>query len=185
MVIMMIAEMEDDDKAYMLTLYKGYYGLVRKTIYNITHDADNLDDLINDTFLKLIKKIPLIRTLENYKTAAYVVYTSRSVAINFVKRRGVQNKYVYFGEDTDLAEKIPGVEDTIVDRIIHQEEIEELANAISKLPEKQKDLLNFKYMLGMDDDNIAEILGIAPNSVRQYLTRARRSAKKIMVKEMN
>ncbi len=56
MVIMMIAELEDDDKAYMLTLYKGYYGLVRKTIYNITHDSDNLNDLINHTFIKLRKK---------------------------------------------------------------------------------------------------------------------------------
>lgn len=49
--------------------------------------------------------------------------THHSQMNTYLKRRGVRNKYVYFGEDTDLAEKIPGVEDTIVDRIIHQEEI--------------------------------------------------------------
>jgi RNA polymerase sigma-70 factor (ECF subfamily) len=83
-----------------------------------------------------------------------------------------------------LAEVIPRFDDTIEDRIIHQEEIEEMGNAILKLPEKQKDLLYYKYMLEMDDREISEILGIDPNSVRQYLTRARRNVKTIMDKEM-
>lgn len=67
-----------DGKAFMLSLYQDYYGLVRKTVYNITHEEDNMEDLINNTFLKLIEKISLIRTLDGCKTAAYVVYTSRS-----------------------------------------------------------------------------------------------------------
>ena len=186
MIMMIIAAMEgEDDKAFMLSLYQDYYGLVRKSVYNITHEADNLEDLINDTFLKLIEKISLIRTLDGCKTAAYVVYTSRSVAINFIKHRDVQKKHVYYGEDADLAEAIFGLEETIEDRIIHQEEIEEMGNSILRLPEQQKDLLYFKYMLGMDDGEIAGIFGIASGSVRQYLTRARRKAKKLMDKEMN
>lgn len=184
--MMIIAAMAgDDDKAFMLSLYNDYYGLVRKTVYNITHDADNAEDLINDTFIKLIEKISLIRTLDSYKTAAYVVYTSRSVAINFIKHQSVQKKHAYYGEDMDLAEKVPSLEDAMEDRIIHQEEIEALGNAILRLPEKQKDLLYFKYILGMADAEIADTFGIAPDSVRQYLTRARREAKKLMDMEVN
>lgn len=186
MIMMIIATMEgEDDKAFILNLYQDYYGLVRKTVYNITHDADNAEDLINDTFIKLIEKISLIRTLDSCKTAAYVVYTSRSVAINFMKNKSVQKKHSYYGEGMDLAEKIPSLEGAIEDRIIHQEEIEEMGNAILRLPEKQKDLLYFKYILGMADTEIAETFGIAPDSVRQYLTRARRAAKKLMDKEMS
>lgn len=169
----------------MLKFYKEYYGLVRKTVYNITHDIGILKDLVSDTFLKLIEKISLLRTLESCKVAAYVVYTSRSVAINHIKRINVQNKHIFYGADADLAEKVIGIAEPIVDRIIHQEELEELSKAISKLPEKQKDLLYFKYILEMDEQKIAEIFGIAPDSVRQYLTRARRNAKQIMIKEMN
>lgn len=186
MIIMIIAAMEDeDDKAFMLNLYQDYYGLVRKTVYNITHDKDNTEDLINDTFIKLIEKISLIRTLDSCKTAAYVVYTSRSVAINFIKHRDVQKKHAYYGEDMDLADKVPSLEDTMEDMIIHQEEMEEMGNAILRLPEKQKDLLYFKYILGMADAEIAETFGIAHGSVRQYLTRARREAQKLMDKEMS
>lgn len=186
MIMLAIAAIEsDDDKAFMLNLYNDYYGLVRKTIYNITHDADSSEDLTNDTFIKLIEKVSLLRTLDCCKLAAYVVYTSRSVAINFVKRRDVQNKHGYYGEDIDMAEKVPGHEDNIENRIIHQEEIEELGNAILKLPAKYKDLLYFKYILQMHDREIARIFKIAPDSIRQYLTRARREAKNLLDKEMN
>lgn len=183
-MIIMAALADDNDKAFMMNLYQNYYGLVRKTVYNITHDLNTLEDLSNDIFLKLIEKVSLIRQLDRCKTTTYVVYTSRSVAINFIKRRDVKKKHSYYGDNTDLAEEIPGHEDSIEDRIIHQEEIEAMGNAILKLPEKQKDLLYFKYILEMDDNKIAEIFDIAPDSVRQYLTRARRNAKTIMDREM-
>jgi len=62
----------------------------------------------------------------------------------------------------DLAEKVSSLEGAIEDRIIHQEEIEEMGNAILKPPEKQKDLLYFKYILEMADTEIAETFRIAP-----------------------
>lgn len=186
MIMMIIQSLEnDDDKFFMVNLYRDYYGLVRKTVYNITHDVQNAEDLIDDTFLRLIEKISLLRTLDNCKTAAYVVYTSRSVAINFIKRRDVERKHVYYGSDTDLAEAITVREDTIESTIIHQEQIKEMSDAVLRLPEKEKELLYFKYFLEMDNEKLAEILGIAPASVRQYLTRARRKAQKLINKEVD
>lgn len=186
MIMLAITALErDDDKAFMLNLYKDYYGLVRKTVYHITRDGEHAEDLANDTFIRLIEKISLIRTLESCRLVAYIVYTSRSVAINFIKHREVQQKHLYFGEDKDLAERIANPEDNIEARIIHQEEITELRDAILKLPEKHKELLYFKYILELHDREIADILNIAPDSVRQYLTRARREAKELMEKEMN
>jgi len=151
MILTIIAAIEDeDDKTFMRNLYQGYYGLVWKTVYNITHDADNIEDLINDTFIKLIEKLSLIRTLDSCKTTAYVFYTSRSVAINFIKRKDMQKKHAYYGEDMDLAGKVPSLGDIIEERIICQEEIDEMWNAILKIPEKQKNLLYFKYLFGDD-----------------------------------
>ncbi|MPN57023.1 hypothetical protein SDC9_204717 [bioreactor metagenome] len=69
------------------------------------------------------------------------------------------------------------LENDFDNKLIWQEDMESLKNAICKLPQNQKDLLYFKYILEMSDDEIANVLGIAPNSIRQYLTRARRNAK--------
>lgn len=186
MIMLMIAAMKnEDDKAFMLNLYENYYGLVRKTIYSITHDFTNSEDLINDSFIKLFEKVSLLRTFDKYKTSAYVVYTARSVALNFIKHGKVRNKHTYFGIEEELAEDIAAFEDNFEEKIVRQQEIEFLRDAILKLPEKQKDLLYFKYLLGMTDEEIAQKLSITPNSVRQYLTRARREAKKLIERRMN
>ncbi len=183
-IMIMTALTNDDDKDFMVDLYRNYYGLVRKTVYNITHDTNIVEDLIDDTFLKLIGKIPLLRTFESCKTAAYVVYTSRSVAINNIKHRDVEKKHMYYGEDTDLAETVIDLKDGVESMIINQEEIAEMNEAILRLSEKEKDLLYFKYILEMNNEELAEILGIKPGSVRQYLTRARRKVQKLFKKEV-
>lgn len=57
MVVKIIPQLENNDnKSFILNLYQDYYDLVRKTVYNITYDANNLEDLVNDTFLNLLKK---------------------------------------------------------------------------------------------------------------------------------
>lgn len=187
MVMFMTTALEsDDDKAFILNLYKDYYALVRKIVYDITRDSNQVEDLANDTFIRLIEKISTIRTLESCSLAAYIVYTTKSVAINFRKHGYVQQKHLYFGEDADLAERIPSLTENIIEeRIVHQEEISELREALLKLSEKYKELLYFKYILELHDREIADILNIAPDSVRQYLTRARREAKELMEREVN
>lgn len=185
MVLLLIAAIKDDkERTFILNLYQNYYGLVRKNIFKITHDNDNMEDLINDTFIKLIEKISTIRTLDRCKTTTYIVYTARSVAINFIKHRDVENKYLFYGAEDDLAEGIPALS-AVEDNIIHEEQIEEIGKAISRLPEKEKNLLYFKYILKMDNEQLGQILGIAPASVRQYLTRSRRNARRLIDKEMN
>jgi len=87
--------------------------------------------------------------------------------------------------DADLAETAAASDDSVEETIVRQEEINEMGSALLKLPEKQKDLLYFKYFLEMDNAEIAEILGIGTASVREYLTRARRNAKKMLAKEMD
>jgi len=181
----MLAAMEnEDDKAFMLNLYQDYCPLVRKTIYGILQSPNELDDLTNDTFIRLIEKISTLRTLDCCKTAAYVVYTSRSVAINFIKHRDVQNKHILWGEEADAAVDLADPDD-FVQRVALQDEAKYLCDVISKLPERQRDLLYFKYVLELSDEKIADALGITPPSVRQYLTRARRAARALAKEEMS
>lgn len=121
MIGLLITTLEsDDDKDFMLDLYKNYYSLVRKTIYNITHDNKDIEDLINDIFIKLIEKISLIRTLGCYKLTTYIVYTARSITANYIKHKKVENKHIYYGDDTDIAEDISNYEDGSEVKLIHQ-----------------------------------------------------------------
>lgn len=76
------------------------------------------------------------------------------------------------------------MEDESEKKLMEKESLETLRESISKLAQSQKDLLYFKYLLDMKDEEIAKIFDIAPNSVRQYLTRARRNARKLIETEV-
>lgn len=184
MILLLASIKDDEDRLFILNLYQEYYGLVRSSILKITHDMDHVEDLINDTFIRLIGKVSVLRNLNSCKTATYVVYTARSVAINFIKRRDVMNKHMYYGAEEDIAEKA-SIYEAVEESILRKEEIEEMVQAIGKLPERERDLLYFKYILEMNDEQIGQILGIATASVRQYLTRSRRKARELMDKERN
>ena len=60
-------------------------------------------------------------------------------------------------------------------------EYNELCDTIRRLPERERNLLICKYIFEMDDQAISRILKTKPNNVRQYLTRARRHAYKIIL----
>lgn len=174
----MKAKADQNTRAFMLELYHAYYGLVYKKIVAVTQETDSIEDLINDTFVRLIEKAFLLRTLERRKVVAYIAYTARSVAINFVKRRSIHNRHLFYTDDLELAAELATTEE----QVLKQHELECLRDAVLRLPQKQRDLLYFKYMLELSDTEIAQLLNISPPSVRQYLTRARRAAKALMNK---
>ena len=179
----MISNMETDcDKEFMLDIYQRYYKLIRKTIYKVIKNSKDLDDLTNDTFVKLIEKILIIRNLSCHKLTTYIVYTAKTVAIDYIKHRDVINKHTFYGDKNDLAEDLPDDSIGFEEILNHQMDVELLCQAIQNLPEAKKDILYYKYFLDMKDAEIAKLYGISTNSVPQYLKRARNAAKKLIEK---
>lgn len=178
----MVSRHKNNDKDFMLRLYHDYYGLVRRNIHRITHDENSVDDLVNDTFARLIERIPLLQDFDCNKTAAYIVYTAKSIAINFIIRRDTQNKHLFYTDEIELITDQYLVVDDVADKVLLQQDIALLVETTLQLPQKLKDILYFKYVFEMEDTEIGEALGISSSSVRMYLTRARRALIKLLDK---
>ncbi len=99
MILEAIKELNDDDRAFMIKLYHKYYALIRKTIYHMTYCNKYIDDLINDAFVKLIEKVSLLCQLDSCKISSYIFYTAKSVSINYIKHKSVENKHMYYCKD--------------------------------------------------------------------------------------
>ena len=183
LVLALVAMLDADEMEFIQKLYLEYQPLVRRKIKDIVGNNSEIEDLINDTFLKLAKKISILKTLNDSKRIAYIAITAKRVAINFIKHRDTQNMYIYYGWEADIGTSIEDEEDF---RYIEDDvTIHMLIDAVQRLPEKDKYLLYFKYYLEMTNMEIAEEIGIHPNSVREYLTRVRRKAKALIEKENN
>ena len=177
-----VGAIENDDHEFIVNVYKDYYGLVKRTVIKITGSHSEVDDLVGDCFLRLIEKTPTIRDLSRGKLTAYIRYTARSVAINYIKHKDVVKKHVNAAE-TELLDFSSSQRPDVDDRLIQEHELELLTKAILRLPEKTKNILYFKYLLGMTDEQISQIYSISTDSVRTYLSRARKDAKRLMFEE--
>ena len=176
---------DQDDRELVLDLYEKHRSYVSKRIYRLTGDKNNLEDLVSEAFIRLITNISTIRELDCRKRVAYLVYISRSVAIDSLRSRGVQNSHIYYGADEDLAGTIADLSLSIDGQIMQEAGLEEVLWVIADLPEVQKDILYFRYVLEMGHEEIAGRVGLAPASVRQYLTRARRRARRLYEEVQN
>lgn len=185
MLPLLISTISDEsDRDFMKRLYIEHHHVMRREACRVAGKTAPLDDILQDAFVKLIGKIPLLRTLSCCALATYIVYTVRSTSLNHLKKTGVMQKHAYLGADADA---LGSISDTAEDdtpgpeaAAIRKDGVEALKAALRKLPDRDRELLEYKYLLDLSDKAIADIFGVKPSSIREYLTRARRKALKMM-----
>ncbi|MPY19909.1 RNA polymerase sigma factor [Paenibacillus glucanolyticus] len=169
---------DQDDREYIAHLYKKYYPLLKKQAHSIIWDYGMIDDLIQDAFLKLIPKIPLVRTLNDYQRTSYIVYTMRHVCLDYIRKKSRRSKHTFLGATEDIAPVLTATGNEFAHIEIH----EVLEQALFQLTERDRNLLCFKYYMEMTDKEIAHLSGIPADHVRQYVARARRRAIRFLSK---
>ncbi len=173
----------DDDREFIEHLYKTYYPIMKKKAYEITNEISIVDDLINEAFISIIGKISTIRALDCCKRATYIVYTIKNTAINYVNSRSAKQRKMFYGIDDDLMSDIPDLSTLPEDIISIKESYDELGKVLMHLSDRDRDLLYFKYLLELSDQEISRKIGTNSDNVRMYLTRARRRALNLLKKE--
>ena len=173
----------ESDREFLIELYQSHYDIVYRKIRAIIGDKAEVEDLCQECFIRLIKKISVLRSLKCNILTGYVVITSKNLAVNYLKHRRVQDQHIYYDIEDDPASNLqdPGI--GAEELIEHQENVEEVSHAINQLPERQRTMLYLKYILDLSDNEIAQLLGISPDSVRVYLHRARQQARAILREE--
>lgn len=181
MIPIALYSIEDDyERDFMINLYNKYYQISRNKAFTILRNCDDAEECVQDAFVKLIEKLPRIINLEPEKLSVYVTVTVKNVAIDYYRKKRNENDKEFLFGDEEILEKMPDDKPLPDDLYLRKEELEELSNVLKKLPEKSRMILEAKYILGQNDKEIGETLGISEKSVRMYLTRARRKAYEIM-----
>lgn len=172
-----------DDQQFMLNLYDQHKKIMFHTAKKYVSDIHIMEELVQDSLVKLIPKIPLLREMQHYNLNAYVVYTVRNTAINHLRHKSVENQYIIYDEPTDHDFPAQTSKRSVEDAVLSSERAKMLQQILQKLPEKEQTLLRGKYQFYQTDEELAEILNCKPGSVRMMLTRARRHALELLEKE--
>ena len=154
---------------FITQIYKKYDRLMLFTAKKYLMDLQECEDAVQESLLKLMSRIELLRTLEEPVLTSYVVTTVRNTAINILRRqkRDAQNTTSF----TESVEESIIEPDSVIDIIVDQESLRE---AIDALEPNERLLLEGKYFLEYDDRQLSELLSCAQGSIRMKLTRVRR-----------
>ena len=159
------------DAVAFAELYDRYERRAYNLCYRITGSPDDAADATQETFLKVLERLPQLRDRE-LNFAAYVMTVARNASYDAIERRKrsaptdeIPESAVPFGvgEDHEVPERVAL-------REAHQEQIR-LAN--ESLPARQREVLALRELEELSYGEVAQIMGMNQNSVAQLISRAR------------
>ncbi len=144
--------------------------LIRRMINN----PDDVEDLVQETFIKAFKALP--RFQFSYTFSAWIYRIASNNTIDFLRKKRFQMVSIDqpFGEDEDQYIDIKDTSHTPEVELISLERKEILAKAISDLPQNYRVIVQLRHQEELEYSEIASKLNIPLGTVKAHLFRARK-----------
>ncbi|WP_185958393.1 RNA polymerase sigma factor [Fodinibius sediminis] len=169
--------MRGGEREALETLFRRYYSPLYDYGINLVANANNVKDAIQELFLKLWRDRASLSTPRSIK--AYLLVSIRRILMDGKKRKRKRyqrnRKYI-----EDAFSRVFTKEDLIVRREIEEGKRERLVQAINQLSNRQKETLFLRYYHGLTNREIAKIMNINYQSVKNNLYRALKNVRGIM-----
>jgi len=156
-------------------LVQRYQQRIYATIYHMTANHEDANDLAQDSFIKAFQALKSFRGGSSFYTWIYRIAVNKT--INFLKQR--KHKHHFSLNDLDFnTENNPDLVALISDKTPHREvglaELQEKLNeALMKLSEPHRMVVVLHDVQGQSHDEIAEIMDCNIGTVRSRLFYAR------------
>ena len=137
-------------------LYEEYNDQLHRYAMGLTRDSNRANDLLQETFIRAMTHLELLRRLNRYQRRAWLYRVLKNRFID--QQRARQREQALLGQLVELVE----VEShSFVDARLY--------GLFDLVPERYRDLLKKRYVLGMTSQEIGEKLGVPAATVRSRL----------------
>jgi RNA polymerase sigma factor (sigma-70 family) len=154
------------DQKAQFQIYKLYFKAMYNTSLRIVNDTMEAEDIMQESFLSAFEKIDMYSGTVSFGAWLKKIVINRS--LDSLNRK----KAIFEDIDAHI-----GIKDSSNDDLAQKEEIdvrvEEVKQAIEKLPDGYRIILSLYLLEGYDHDEIAEILTITSSTSRSQLSRAK------------
>jgi len=137
-------------------LYRRYRDWVHRLAWRFTGNQQDALDVLQETFLYLLKKFPDFQLTASMTTFLYPVV--KHLSLNLRRRR-------HANADEEILAAIP-------DPAVQPTPRAELAAALAALSEEQREVVLLRFLDDMTLDEIAEALNVPTGTVKSRLHRA-------------
>jgi RNA polymerase sigma-70 factor (ECF subfamily) len=161
----------NDDDAYREVVAR-YGDPLYGYIFSITGDHHLSEDVISETYLKMVENIDTY-TFYGAPFKAWLYRIAHNLAINALKRA----QRTVGGDALETAG--PPADDPAT-TIAAQLEAEELRSAIAELTEEQQQVVLLRFVAGQTSGEVAQALDKTENAIKQMQFRALRSLGRLL-----
>ncbi|MBL7813801.1 MAG: sigma-70 family RNA polymerase sigma factor [Saprospiraceae bacterium] len=158
------------DKQAFSALYQNYIADLLTYGYRLTNDKSLIKDSIQDLFLHLWQHRHNLSATDSVR-----FYLYRSLRNRIIRNIGTQSLTQTVEPDDlnymALPNQLPFDEEWMNEET-RQEQIHKLRNAIETLPKRQQEAIELRYLHDFSLEQIAELMDISNQSVRNTLHRA-------------
>jgi RNA polymerase sigma-70 factor (ECF subfamily) len=172
-----IEEAKGGDPRAFEALYREYSGRVYSLCLRKTNDVGDAEDLTQEVFLQVYRKVNSLRDEVAFKSWLFRV-TMNIILMHFRKRRHWASSLYFLDNETS---PILDVSKTLICPACEPAERIALARAIGGLPKCRRTVLVLHDIEGMSHREIAESLGVSLNTAKSNLCRARRQLRGILL----
>lgn len=157
--------------------YSAYVTTIIRTILNSKAAAEDIEELVADTFITLWTTAERIDYVHYSSLKAYIGMIARNKAKDYLK----MNKNV----DLELYENAILIEDGLENHMLQKEQQQYIKDLLNRLkPEDRKIFLLYYYQYKKIDE-IASMMQMNPQTIKTRLRRGRETLRKLLSNEEN
>lgn len=168
--------LEAHEKSIIEKLYDSYSKRVRELAVCMMKSDAAADDIVNDTFLKVIRYKEKFLDVPEREQVRLLIICTRSVCINLYNRNKKikfvsLNSMLHDEDGKEIQSDIPDETD-ILKTIVQQETTHYLQAAIENLAHPARDIVILKYYFDMKNTEIARFYNMNVSTVSTVLHRS-------------
>ena len=122
------------------------------------------EDVFQETFIKAITTIKQGRYTENGKFRAWIMRIAHNLVIDYFRQERSENTVSNDETEIDLLNNANLCDDTIEDRLVYGQILEDVKKLVLYLPHSQREVLEMRYYQGLSFKEISEQTGISINT---------------------
>ena len=170
---MTIREKEQEQQVTLDTIYLEHRNYMLSIARSYIDDAQVSEDVFHNAFISVIRNQERVMQLPLPKLKAYLLLAVRHASIDYLRKERRMN-LVDVSDDV-LMYLIANSRDVLTTSEMPFQTVE-FYEVIRKMPTEDQTLLIGKHIIGLDSNELAQILDCKPGTVRVKLHRANKRA---------
>jgi RNA polymerase sigma-70 factor (ECF subfamily) len=161
------------EEQQFLESYDAYADSIFRHCYFRVYSKERAEELVQETFMRTWQYMQKGKPVENMRAFLYRI--ANNLIIDYSRKKKELSL-------EGVLEKDPSLEPSgsIKHNPAHLTLLQQMRDALTKLPKETAELLTLRYIDGLEPREIAEVLGASPGAISVRLNRAAVQLKEIM-----